>query len=179
MNEPNVTTLPKLLNESQAAAYLGFSKATLVRLRKAQRISHIALSPRMIRYRQQHLDEYTGKAIILPQIVSRDSVLLSQEVISKLSISRTEKISGVYFLLDESRIVYVGQSRNILSRIRDHHFIKDMQFDRWYFQRCPLHLLLKFEAHYIAVFRPRYNQAFPPVQELSDADLRELAAVQN
>lgn len=75
MNEPNVTTLPKLLNESQAAAYLGFSKATLVRLRKAQRISHIALSVRMIRYRKDQLDAFIAAREVQCQNNKNDSGL--------------------------------------------------------------------------------------------------------
>ena len=54
----NVTAIPALLDERQAAAYLGFSLSTLRRFRAAGSISYIRPSPRKIRFRQDHLDQF-------------------------------------------------------------------------------------------------------------------------
>lgn len=171
MNPP-VIPLPQLLSERQAAAYLTLSIATLRRLREAREISYIQLTPRVIRYSQRHLAEYTGHA------VPRESALLTREVIARSAVPRSQMTCGIYFLLQRERIVYVGQSRNVPARIHEHHTASAMAFDRYWLQQCPARLLSRLEAHYISVFQPRYNISIPFNEGLSEDDLTELARAQ-
>lgn len=60
---------------------------------------------------------------------------------------------GVYFLLHEEEIVYVGQSTSPGSRIAQH--IKDKIFDRVLL--IPTNDLDNVEAKYIKKFQPKYN----------------------
>lgn len=63
--------------------------------------------------------------------------------------------SGIYFLIDGSEVVYVGQSRSIMSRVLKH---SDKNFDRVTFLPVDERYLLLVEARYIQKFRPKYNE---------------------
>lgn len=64
--------------------------------------------------------------------------------------------SGVYFLCQDEKIVYVGQSVNPSSRI-PHHY-KDKKFNRVYLLPVPEKRLLETEYRYIRQFEPLYNK---------------------
>jgi hypothetical protein len=74
----------------------------------------------------------------------------------------TEKLIGlgpsIYFLVNNGRIVYIGQSRNPISRLRDHNDYGDKEFDSAYFWQAPEGApLIKLESALIALARPIYN----------------------
>ena len=64
--------------------------------------------------------------------------------------------SGVYFLFKGTRIVYVGQSRHIDSRIRQHFGNKD--FDSIQAMAVPEELLDSVEVYWIQRLRPILNR---------------------
>ena len=66
-----------------------------------------------------------------------------------------EDRTGVYFLLRENRVVYVGQTRNVLSRLASH---KDKNWDGLFFLPAPLLYLTLIEAYYIHLLDPEYNE---------------------
>lgn len=78
---------------------------------------------------------------------------------------------GVYFLIKDSRIVYVGQSINVHGRIAEHRRYKE--FDRFCFIRCEKENLDVLESLYIHVFRPELNgvQFGAPIAPISFDDL--------
>jgi hypothetical protein len=63
--------------------------------------------------------------------------------------------SGIYFLIKEKEIVYVGQSTNVFLRIAHHMGARD--FDSWSFVPCKKADLRRREARYIEEFRPIGN----------------------
>ncbi len=69
----------------------------------------------------------------------------------------------IYFLMDGSEIVYVGQSINIYSRLGG-HFTTDKKFDRFSWV-CTSRPLNEAEADYIIKFNPKYNVGFPPCEK--------------
>lgn len=74
-------------------------------------------------------------------------------------------VSGVYFLFQGESIVYVGQSRNIHSRVRDH--LADKQFEHYSFIEIELPSHRKaIEAHYIEILNPLLNVATPSAKKL-------------
>lgn len=81
-----------------------------------------------------------------------DRALLPPEEIVKGAIPFTLS-SGVYFLVDNEEIVYVGQSVNVYSRISQHV----IKFDKYAFVPCPVNLLDRLESFYIHFLRPRSN----------------------
>ena len=82
-----------------------------------------------------------------------NKTLLDGEQIAKLALP-WEKSSGVYFLVQDQEVVYVGQSVNIYSRIAQH---PDKKFDKYAFVPCEVALLDKLESLYIHTLKPRLN----------------------
>ena len=63
---------------------------------------------------------------------------------------------GIYVLVYEGEVMYVGQSKFPLARIGIHDH--DITYDRVYFIRCPRDKLLEMEAEYIAKLNPKLNK---------------------
>jgi Uri superfamily endonuclease len=63
---------------------------------------------------------------------------------------------GIYFLIKDGMIMYVGQAKNIVSRIIDHRKIK--QFDRWSWIHCDFRELDHTERAYINALQPPWNK---------------------
>ena len=66
-----------------------------------------------------------------------------------------DKAVGVYFLIKNKSVVYVGQSTSVYSRISTHQHIKDFDSIAWV--PCELHILDRLESLYIHTFRPPLN----------------------
>jgi hypothetical protein len=62
--------------------------------------------------------------------------------------------TGVYFLINDDKVVYVGQSVNVYARIASHH---DKPFNKFAFIPCEPKVLDGLESLYIHVFRPLLN----------------------
>ena len=86
-------------------------------------------------------DKITGKALL-----RHDQIVESSRP--------WQQSSGVYFLISEDKIVYVGQSVNIYARIPSHH---DKKFDRYSYVPCKPHLLNILESLYIHCLQPKLN----------------------
>jgi hypothetical protein len=84
--------------------------------------------------------------------LTNKTLLSEQEIVD--SAANWKKAVGVYFLVKADRVVYVGQSADIYSRIGQH---QDKDFDRFAFVPCGQALLDKLESLYIHLFRPAYN----------------------
>lgn len=63
--------------------------------------------------------------------------------------------SGVYFLLEQGDVVYVGQAICILRRIGEH--VGTKKFSAWAWVPVPIPDLLVMERAYIRKFNPIYN----------------------
>jgi len=72
-----------------------------------------------------------------------------------------ETYSGIYFLINENRIVYVGQSLYIGTRIADHYYKSDKRFDRVFHIDAAEPLLNWIETQYIHTFMPELNKDIP------------------
>jgi len=62
--------------------------------------------------------------------------------------------AGVYFLVRDNRVVYVGQSLNVASRAACH---TDKEYDKVFATPCPKSGLLELERGFIDVLLPEYN----------------------
>jgi excinuclease UvrABC nuclease subunit len=67
---------------------------------------------------------------------------------------------GVYFLMYEGHVVYVGQSINVHGRISNHmaDTVSTKEFDAYAWVEVAAEDLGWVEAMYIAKFKPRYNR---------------------
>lgn len=68
---------------------------------------------------------------------------------------RMNRMSGVYFLFNEEKIVYVGMSKNIYSRVFTHDHAG--RFDAFNFIRCPPEKCRDIEIYYIQKYKPTLN----------------------
>lgn len=98
-----------------------------------------------------HLDESTQNSQIKHSILSNASP--RSEIHSR--------ISGVYFLIKQQEIVYIGQSKNVMARLTAHDRENVGEFDSFSWIHCPSGFLDEFEARCIFAFLPRLNKAFP------------------
>jgi hypothetical protein len=67
----------------------------------------------------------------------------------------TPTTSGVYFLIKDNKVVYVGQSTQIFARIMHHVSTKD--FDTFSYVECGKEMLDVMESLYIHTIRPPLN----------------------
>lgn len=74
------------------------------------------------------------------------------ELVSKSS--DYSNVCGIYFLIKDSKIVYIGQSRNIAARITAH---KDKDFDSVSYVTCKKEELDITETLYILAYQPLLN----------------------
>lgn len=66
---------------------------------------------------------------------------------------------GIYFLLDDGEVVYVGKTTNVYGRIVQH--LVDKKFDRYYFHPCKPYEVDELEVKYILAYEPKYNNNLP------------------
>lgn len=64
-------------------------------------------------------------------------------------------MTGIYFLLLEKEIVYIGQSTRFPSRLGGH---ADKNFDNFRFILCAENKLSEYEQRWIKKFNPIYNK---------------------
>lgn len=90
-----------------------------------------------------------GKLVSLPAAMSAKAIVAAALACADMS--------GLYFLIDQHEIVYVGQSKLVHRRLAQHFDRREIQFDRYFILPCPVALLDLLEARYIAEFRPAWN----------------------
>jgi hypothetical protein len=87
-----------------------------------------------------------------------DGLLKKRQI---LSIAKPiDVICGIYFLISDDEIVYIGQSINVISRVASHK--KDKEFDSFSYVEVPKDGLSLFEAAYIDAYKPKLNERFYP-----------------
>ena len=69
--------------------------------------------------------------------------------------------SGVYILLREGQVVYVGQSVDVYGRLRNHRHDCTGDFDSFTWMQLPEPSLNYYEALAIVTFRPALNTTIP------------------
>ena len=82
--------------------------------------------------------------------------LLTESEIQAIAV-KFQILAGVYFLLLEGRVVYVGQSLCVHDRIIRHLRNPDKKFDSFSYIEVNAKRLDAVETQYIEHFRPEYN----------------------
>ena len=82
------------------------------------------------------------------------ATLLSELAIVSAKLSLPAR-SGIYFLIKGMKVVYVGQSRSVFSRVSDH--LKTKDFDGFSYIECHESILDILESLYIHVLSPPLN----------------------
>lgn len=79
-------------------------------------------------------------------------------------------IVGVYFLKLNGCVVYVGQSKNVKSRVMSHISIRQKAFDSFDIYECAEEELLETEKYYIKSHNPFYNVKFSYSEQITNSD---------
>jgi len=82
-----------------------------------------------------------------------------EDIIKNALNLNTNLQSGIYFLIQNNEIVYIGSSKNPMSRISAH---KDKIFNKYFIKPCDINELENIEAEYIFKYNPKYNKGMPP-----------------
>lgn len=84
--------------------------------------------------------------------------ILNKITEGKIKTYKHNPIMGVYFLMQEENLIYIGQSISIASRIEAHRrCTNNYIFDSVYFIECKREDLLKIEKKYTDLLRPKWN----------------------
>jgi hypothetical protein len=79
--------------------------------------------------------------------------------------------AGVYLLLQDGVVVYVGSSVNVAGRVGSHtHGHEHKEFNRVLFLPCDRNIRLRLEGALIRFFEPKHN-GHPPTDGQHDADV--------
>lgn len=83
--------------------------------------------------------------------------------IFEMSVEKNFKftIVGIYFLIWENELVYIGKSNDVYTRIKQH---KDKIFDRYAIIECPIEELELWEGIFIHQFKPELNKNLPDLK---------------
>jgi excinuclease UvrABC nuclease subunit len=86
------------------------------------------------------------------------SVINQKKIIDKPYKIEPFKKRGIYFLIFEKQIVYVGQSKNVHARVSTHLNSYKIKYDSYNFILVEEPKSLdNIEAYFIAKFKPKYN----------------------
>lgn len=88
----------------------------------------------------------------------------------------TEHSPGVYFLVLQSKVVYVGQSRQPRARVSFHTQEGTKKFDDAWIRYCDPSELDTLESMFIHQLRPEYNCTLPTGEKLAPRSLEQTLA---
>lgn len=94
-----------------------------------------------------HIAEVGGSIPPAPTTLAAEQILAA-------SLAAEPLKCGIYFLIKDGEIKYVGQSVNIEARITSH---KPRRFERWHWIPCSREELNALERAYINAFMPAWN----------------------
>lgn len=95
-------------------------------------------------------------------MTSRNNISLTYNknliILNSCNISEIN-FCGIYFLIENNKIVYVGQTKNGYFRIFEH--IKTKSFEKFSIFVCEECLLDYYENYFIMNFKPKLNKVIP------------------
>lgn len=104
--------------------------------------------------------------VVLPEVTSAE---VPQELVLLASaLRRIPFATGVYFLVDDRQVVYVGKSENVCSRVPAH--MTDKMFSDVLWLPVRRDVLDSVEAAFITTLRPHYNGKHTVPAEHKDQD---------
>lgn len=125
----------------------------------AEEISTLSRKVAELRQQIEALEAEAGSAQRRAALRTQVKELLSFTLLTEKEIlaggMKLKDWCGIYFLIREGRVVYVGQSVNAPSRVSDHR--REKKFDSWAFLPCSAKQLDLIESLYIHTLRPECN----------------------
>lgn len=87
--------------------------------------------------------------------LTNKGILSHKQIIETGKLFSEDECIGVYFLIKNNEIIYVGQSVNVFSRVGQHRYLKD--FDGFKYINCKKLELDILESVYIHFLNPKLN----------------------
>lgn len=92
------------------------------------------------------------------EIIRASRGIVEQEIIDALYAHRKRSASGIYYLIDNDEIVYIGQSIRVYGRVLTHIKERSKQFNRFAWISIKAEQLNVSEAAQIVAHNPKYNR---------------------
>ena len=73
--------------------------------------------------------------------------------LAEMDANQIRGIVGVYFLIRDSELVYIGQSKNVYRRVASH----SIKHDKFWYVECKAQDLDEIESAYIHIYKPPLN----------------------
>lgn len=104
-------------------------------------------------------ESHANRSDLYSRIGGKEAGYSADEILSNRI--RHHNTCGVYILFTDDKVTYVGQSKNVLSRIAAHS-IKGRVFTSYFVIPCLQDELDKLEQHYIKLLEPPENRTVNP-----------------
>lgn len=171
-------SLPKLLSVREASQLTGVSEKRLFELANAEIAPCVRIDggePRFFKHdimawvKAHLLKLQEGKSLTKPFIVHATEEVAELASVPHELLSMADHLyrfsdfgmSGVYFLVKNRKVVYVGQSVNIAGRMIEH--VKTKDFDSVFYLKVPNSELDEVEGAFIRALDPVLNGGRGPV----------------
>ena len=89
----------------------------------------------------------------------------TQILSNSIQVTTPPMVNGIYFLILNDEIVYIGSSSNCTHRLSTHRRERNIVFNRYHVLNKPStkgRYLVSLEAAYIRHYKPRFNRTFNP-----------------
>jgi len=146
---PGYFTYRSPLTGKEVGLGTDFESAKKQAHKEAQHVINVRQAQRDIRKDAVH-GVRDRRGLLEPQHIAAEAMLY-------------DAVIGVYFLLQDDEVVYIGKSNDALRRLSQHRAENQKTFNRVFMVRCQLVELDRLEALYIDKYRPKYNTTIPVV----------------
>jgi hypothetical protein len=165
----NHDKMPKLFTAEQISKVTGIEEVRLLELANEGCAPHVRLDGKQIRFLKEHIVYWIkknlvhicdGTALTPVKVLVPGAANASKtpqeltQFADRLYYTPAWVFAGIYFLVRENKVVYVGQGVNCGSRSLSH---RDKIFDHVFAMPCPRKELNRVEAAFISVLKPKYN----------------------
>lgn len=154
----------RLLRLPDVLARVPVDQATIYRWIKAGEFPAPVKLGKASAWCDEEVDAFVAKPVAPPEppkpaepVRPAETALATDSEIAKAAAPFS--VCGVYFLLLQGRVVYVGQSISVFRRLGEH--VPGKVFDAFHFIPCAREDLSKIERAYIRALRPSLNFSHP------------------
>jgi hypothetical protein len=157
---------PKMIDAKEVEKITGVAAETIFEYARSGICPHILVASKHIFFIRSHIIRWLKENVLdvcdgtqlapVPILVKEACPWAVPSSLSMVAdrLIEVPEVSGIYFLIHEGEVIYVGQSHNVASRIIGH---KNKTFDRAFVLPCPPSKMNETEAAFIGIFKPKLN----------------------
>lgn len=157
---------PKMIDVEEVEKITGVEKNTILEYAAVGACPHVLIAKKDMRFIKTHIVRWLKENVIdvcegtqlepVPVLVKEAHQWEVPKALAMVAdrLIEVPEVSGIYFLVHDGDVIYVGQSCNVASRMLSH---KNKTFDRAFVLPCPRSKLNETEAAFIGFFKPQLN----------------------